>query len=457
MTTVGTLARRPFPVEGKTMPRHTRLAVTGLCVLLITLTLAAVAADAATYKHTKTGETIKGTITNQRINGQNIFKFDDGRTRYVNPDEWALMEGDGTSGTTEPARTGTVTVSGTAPAPATAKRVYVIPISGPIESLPLVEEIDKALVEAKRIKCAAVVFHMNTPGGRLDITDKIIKTIEKIDWAPVVAWVQGDDREALSAGAYICFATQKIYMAPGSTIGAATPYQSSRSIPVAVQEKFMSAFKAKFRSLAQMRGYPSAIADAMVDARTSVVQITLDGTTQLVTSDEALRLQQEHAKDGKLKMGKTINKPGQLITLTSNEAVDCKVATCLCSTSQELMKELGLEGATVIEVADLPARVTKIAQDRKKQYEALRATYIKNMEQANAYDPSPFVPSNPAKAKEFAGKCMFCLQECSKVLTQLDTMAKDEKYDLDIDSDDISLMKARLDAAYARVKVYAGM
>ena len=248
-------------------------------------------------------------------------------------------------------------------------KLFLIPISGPIEDHALLEAFDKAVGEAKKAKATTVVLHMNTPGGRIDVTDKLIKAIERVDGMNVVAWIQGEDKEALSAGAYICLATQKIFMAPGSTIGAATPYRSTFFGPSSVQEKFMSAFRAKFRSLAQTRGYPAAIADAMVDARTSVVQVFVDGESQLVTADEAARLQEEHKNDKKFKRGKTVNLPGKLITLTTDEAVEFKICSAVVPTEADLAKALGTE-PTADHRGEVGDRVGR--QDRQGTQEAGR-------------------------------------------------------------------------------------
>jgi membrane-bound ClpP family serine protease len=130
-------------------------------------------------------------------------------------------------------------------------KVYLIPIYGPIEDYCIVEALEKALSEAKLKKPDVIVFHMNTPGGRVDLTDKMIKLIDSVDWATTAVWVDGPDKKALSAGAYLCLATSKIYMAPGTTIGAATPYSIGFFGAPEVNEKMVSAFRAKFRSLAQ--------------------------------------------------------------------------------------------------------------------------------------------------------------------------------------------------------------
>ncbi len=102
------------------------------------------------------------------------------------------------------------------------KLVYVIPIKGEIER-GLVYVIRRGIAEAVRQKADAVVFDMDTPGGRVDSTKEIMKIIDGID-VPVITFV---NPSAISAGAIISLATDEIYMKPGASIGDAMPITMS--------------------------------------------------------------------------------------------------------------------------------------------------------------------------------------------------------------------------------------
>ena len=60
---------------------------------------------------------------------------------------------------------------------------------------------------------------MQTNGGRVDITEELISLINRFE-GRTVTYVND---KAYSAGAFISVATQEIYMAPVSVIGAAAP------------------------------------------------------------------------------------------------------------------------------------------------------------------------------------------------------------------------------------------
>ena len=76
------------------------------------------------------------------------------------------------------------------------------------------------------------------------------------------------NKRAISAGALISLAAEKIVMADGGTIGAATPVQMGQPGAPAqpVAEKTVSYVRKEFRATAESRKRPPLIAEAMVDA-----------------------------------------------------------------------------------------------------------------------------------------------------------------------------------------------
>src|SRR5207244_3906446 len=87
--------------------------------------------------------------------------------------------------------------------------------------------------------------------------------------------------KAFSAGAIIANATDKIFMAPGSVIGAATPIAvipglGIQELPPAEREKMNSATRALVRSTAQQKGHNGDVFEAMVDKDRGLV---IDGVS----------------------------------------------------------------------------------------------------------------------------------------------------------------------------------
>lgn len=89
------------------------------------------------------------------------------------------------------------------------------------------------------------------------ISDRILQTP-----LPTLAIVQN----AFSAGALIALSCRQIVMLPGSEIGAALPVVAlPLQEPQAADQKVISALKGKFRAVAEARGRPVELAEAMVD------------------------------------------------------------------------------------------------------------------------------------------------------------------------------------------------
>ena len=168
--------------------------------------------------------------------------------------------------------------------PALAQRpvVYRVTVSGVIE-LGLAPYIERAIREAEEIGARAVVLDIETPGGRVDAAQQIVKAITATE-VPVYALV---DVHAWSAGAMIALAADSIYMVPGSSIGAATPVGGTGE---KAPEKIVSAMRGEFRALAERRGLDPRIAEAMVDEEIGLEGVVVKGKLLTLTAGEAVRL-----------------------------------------------------------------------------------------------------------------------------------------------------------------------
>ena len=96
--------------------------------------------------------------------------------------------------------------------------VYRLPIEGTID-LGLAPFVSRVVEEASKTEGAVVLLEIDTFGGRVDaavlIRDALIEAP-----VPTVAFIHP---RAISAGALISLACEKIVMSPGGSIGAATP------------------------------------------------------------------------------------------------------------------------------------------------------------------------------------------------------------------------------------------
>jgi membrane-bound serine protease (ClpP class) len=171
-------------------------------------------------------------------------------------------------------------------APATRPVVYVAPIEGMID-LGLAPFVRRVLDEATAAGAAAVILEINTFGGRVDaavlIRDALLGSEVR-----TVAFV---NKRAISAGALISLAAERIVMADGGTIGAATPVElgapGAPAQPVA--EKTVSYMRKEFRATAESRKRPPLLAEAMVDADVEIPGVIAKGKLLTLTTQEALK------------------------------------------------------------------------------------------------------------------------------------------------------------------------
>jgi membrane-bound serine protease (ClpP class) len=196
-------------------------------------------------------------------------------------------------------------------APATAQAsgaVYRVPVTGVVE-LGLAPFIERSLEEAAAAGAVALILDMDTPGGRVDAAERISDALTDAS-VPVYTLV---NRRAYSAGALIALSTDRIYMRPGSVIGAATPVDGSGQ---KAPEKIVSAMRSQMRALAEQAGLDPEVAAAMVDE-----DVAIDGVVE----------------------------EGKLLTLTTEEAVGIGYADEVEDLAA-LIAELGHEGASVLTV-----------------------------------------------------------------------------------------------------------
>jgi membrane-bound serine protease (ClpP class) len=142
-------------------------------------------------------------------------------------------------------------------------QVVIIPINNVITKTSLYM-VRKGVSQAIKDEVAAIIFHMDTPGGQLAATEEIVNNIIDIP-IPTYTLV---DRNAISAGAIIALATDHIYMVPGSKIGDALPMMGG---PMGYQEMDERAIKkvtapvdAMMRSIAERKNRNVDVARAMI-------------------------------------------------------------------------------------------------------------------------------------------------------------------------------------------------
>ncbi len=197
--------------------------------------------------------------------------------------------------------------------------VVVIPLRGEVAPS-LVLFLRRAQKETERAGASAIIFDMNTYGGRLDSAEKITGILNHAT-IPTYTYI---NTNAGSAGALIALATKHIYMAPVSAIGAAAPILSTgEDLPPTQKEKTVSFWSALIRSNAVRNGHNPDVGEAFMN------------------------------KEKEVKIGNRVLHPkGSLLTLSAQEAAEKingkpVLAEGTAESIKELAKKAGLKGEIV--------------------------------------------------------------------------------------------------------------
>ena len=130
------------------------------------------------------------------------------------------------------------------------------------------DHVAEGLVRARSGGAAAYVIELDTPGGLADAMRDIVEDTLASD-VPVIVYVSPSGARAGSAGAIITLAAHVAVMAPGTTIGAATPVGLEGE---EVSDKIVNDAAAQAEALATLRGRNVEFAvDAVRDGRSIAV------------------------------------------------------------------------------------------------------------------------------------------------------------------------------------------
>lgn len=234
----------------------------------------------------------------------------------------------------------------TASAPA-AEFVHVR-VEGPLD-VGTQSLVARAIREARERRIQ-LVLELDTPGGPIDLMWELANMLDQAssDGVPTTAWVND---KALSAGALLAIACDRIYMNPHGVIGAAMPVTEGPQggiidIPDSgVREKITAATRSSFRAFAEKKKRPAALAEAMVDRDVEVREVKVDGERKLITGVEW-----DDARDrgDPPELVSTVVQKGKLLSLSADQANRFGLADGLAANLAEVVEKLGLTGATAV-------------------------------------------------------------------------------------------------------------
>ena len=203
--------------------------------------------------------------------------------------------------------------------------VYQIPIKGTID-LGLPAYIVRGLNQAKENNAVAVIFDIDTFGGRVDAATQIKDAILSSDLL-TIAFI---NRRAISAGALISLSCEKIYMTGGASIGAATAVDMSGKKG---SEKVISFMREEMASTAEKRNRSTVIARGMVDE-----DLKFD---YLMMGDDSIFVDDIEGR-----------KEGKLISLTTQLALKYMIADGTADNFSSLLDILGLQDIKINKIEE---------------------------------------------------------------------------------------------------------
>ncbi len=155
-------------------------------------------------------------------------------------------------------------------------RVLQIDVEHVIHPL-TVEIITQGLEQAEQENAAAVVIRLNTPGGLLSATEKIIQQIVASP-VPVITYVGPSGGKAASAGFMILIAGDVAAMAPGTNTGAAHPVMlGGAKMDEVMNQKVENDAAASVRAIAEKRGRNIELAQqAVIESKSFTDQEALE-------------------------------------------------------------------------------------------------------------------------------------------------------------------------------------
>ena len=139
--------------------------------------------------------------------------------------------------------------------------VVVVPLHGEVTPS-LLTFLRRAVKTAENNQAPAIIFDMNTYGGHLDTATDIVNALNQIK-IPTYTFI---NTNAGSTGAVIAIATEHIYMAPVSAIGAAAPILATgEDLPATAREKTISYWSALIRGSAMKNSHNPDLAEAFMN------------------------------------------------------------------------------------------------------------------------------------------------------------------------------------------------
>lgn len=220
-----------------------------------------------------------------------------------------------------------------------APKVAFIKIDGIIE--PIVEQfvirqVNRAVASGANL----IIFEIDSPGGLLLSSEQLAFHIAELDPKKVrtVAYIP---EQALSGAALIALGCDEIYLDPDARIGDAAPIETRDGQAFErAPEKILSVLRETLRRLAEKKGRPTAVCEAMADKDLLVYEVTNreTGRTWYMSENELHDAADEWTKGPLVHESRNDN----LLTVRGARAHELKIAEPPVADLDDLKSRLGI-------------------------------------------------------------------------------------------------------------------
>lgn len=200
-----------------------------------------------------------------------------------------------------------------------ANIAYKISLTGPITPVSR-RYISQSLNNAENINAEFLLIRVDTPGGLVSSTEKIVKNLLNSN-IPTICYVAPSGARAASAGTYIVASCNIAAMAPSTTIGAAHPvslgFGGSSKI---MKEKVTNYLSAMMRAIAEKRGRNANLLIKTVRKSKAITakEALSSGIIDLIADNQSHLLRQLNDRLIKIN-GKTVKLNTNDITIITRE------------------------------------------------------------------------------------------------------------------------------------------
>ncbi|MGV3608948.1 MAG: NfeD family protein [Planctomycetaceae bacterium] len=216
--------------------------------------------------------------------------------------------------------------------PATFQRPVMIRLTGEIDT-DFESYLLRKLKAAQNMKADLILLDLESPGGRVDLSESLAETLRKIPTAKTAVYIR---KQAVSGGTYLSLGCDEIVMHPEASLGDVGIIFLDQDFMFKYAEaKYSSILIQQMRTLADAKGRPAALVEAMVDKEMEVFRCK-DQESGAIVYRTAKEL--ETAADAAKYVERELvieSQKGRFLTVSGKRAVELTLAQANANSLEE--------------------------------------------------------------------------------------------------------------------------